>query len=117
MRRLVLLVLLLAGCSSAGNDAPLVPPSKAPGQCSDLVWSICQRRAECTGQRGAVETAASCDAQIEPGTHCERATGVSPTYQACLNELVDYDCNTLLFGDGTLLPESCRGAIKMGSAP
>ena len=118
MRRLWILAVLVLGCSSATDGEPIAPlPSEAPAECKNLIGAICYRRSECSDIGGSPQTVKDCQAALLPPAHCEKAVGISGKYSQCQDDLVSYDCNLLMFGDGSLLPSSCQGAIVMGGSP
>lgn len=104
MIRMTLVFVLLAGCEMVEEDGT----TEAIAACDRATGSICGKVASCS----AVVSAGDCTAALRRELNCQRAVGVSSSYQRCLSEVQGATCQGLTDSSGGLaLPASCNGII------
>jgi hypothetical protein len=108
MRRTLLLVMVLtANCGGSDDDDP-----KAKEKCDMVVSTVCARFAQCTATsdpQSFVTQNSQCRGEAAVTFDCNKATGVSPSYQTCLDQVAAHPCNLVAAGE---LPASCLHVVK-----
>jgi hypothetical protein len=88
---------------SACTFEAVADPAPAIAACKTFVTEICKRSVAC----GASTDQATCEAEAQTQIDCDRALGVSPDFDTCVEAIRSMDCNA------EALPDPCVGAIKL----
>ena len=98
---------------------------KAEDQCVALLETVCKRSRECaeelSGEMAPSGFEKEClDAAMQGlgGKNCKDAVSVSSSYDTCIDQLNDVECNKLLVQDDAgavmlKLPDSCAKVIQV----
>lgn len=79
----------------------------APDACRDLALELCTKVDEC----GVLPADASCTEIVDELEACDRAIGVSSTYDQCREEADALQCTAIQAG--AQFPDSCIGAVAV----
>jgi len=104
VRRMLFVFVLLAGCEMVEDEGT----TEAIALCDQATVGICNKVASCS----ATISPGDCTAALRRELNCQRAVGVSSSYQRCLSEVGGSTCQGLTDPSGGLaLPASCSGII------
>jgi hypothetical protein len=78
-------------------------PAPAIAACNTFVTEICERSVTC----GTSPDQATCEAEGHAQLDCDRALGVAPDFDTCVEAIRSLDCGA------EALPDSCAGVIKL----
>jgi len=107
MMKSLYLAALLGALSCGGSDGP-----SAPEKCEAVVTAACNRFAVCTASSDPASFGAqfnACHGQAVVTFDCTRATGVTASYQSCLDQLAVHPCALVVAGQ---LPASCAHVVQ-----
>ncbi len=90
-------------------------------ECDTFFDAYCGRYAACAVETGASAGKSEATAKEEcvnkqEVVTCDQAIGVSPTYNACVDEIKTLNCNQIILaeqGNEDALPADCQGAIRI----
>lgn len=104
------LIISLTACESGGETDDYVWISEeeimqAKQDCTDMIEAYCLALDDCDTYTGRDE----CEDDQASLIDCESAIDTTETYDGCIDELNDLDCE-----ESTDYPESCTGVIIIG---
>jgi hypothetical protein len=107
MVRLLVLLVLVAGCGSSGSG---VSPSQAAADCSAFVsGSYCPKIAGCFDV-----TQEYCVAAADSAIDCTKAVSEDGELATCETQIGNSPCSVLVASDGTVtLPASCKDVFQL----
>jgi hypothetical protein len=110
----LLVLIAVPGCGASDE------PENAKQQCEDLVARFCNSAYGCAVSGGLIEASekesnvASCKSGTSEAAECEKAQGVTSSYDRCMTKLANPPCDQVnqMLVDGELeLPTECEGVI------